>query len=79
MTAPLERVLVEEPPAPSTATLDYPDGSQLAVGYRYGGPEGRRERWVALVPASARLVDGMVLRVERDTVLAVAVRDALRP
>lgn len=78
LTAPLERVLVEEiPAAPSSAVLDYPDGSRLAVGYEYGGPEGSRQRWIALVPASARLVNGMVLRVERDTVLAVAVRDGL--
>lgn len=76
MTAPLECVVVEEiPAAPSTATLDYPDGSRLPVGYEYGGPEGSRQRWIALVPDSARLVNGMVLRVERDTVLAVAVRD----
>lgn len=80
LTAPLERVVVEEIPAvPTTATLDYPDGSRLAVGYRYGGPDGNRQQWVALVPASARLVNGMVLRLERDTVLAVAVRDRLAP
>lgn len=79
LTAPLERVVVEEP-LPSTATLDYPDGDRVAVAYHYGGPVGSRERWIAVVPASARLVDGMVLRVdERDTVLAVAVRNALAP
>lgn len=59
---------------PAQVTLNYPDGTRLPVGYRYGGRVGRWESWVAEVPPSARLVNGMVVRVNRDTVLTFAVR-----
>lgn len=79
MTAP-ERVFLEAlPTQPRAVTLNYPDGTSMPVDYMYGGPTEGRERWIALVPATARIANGMVIRVDRDTVLAVALRDRDEP
>jgi hypothetical protein len=73
----LSPVIVESVPSqPREVTLDYPDGDSIPVAYQYVGPAGTREQWMALVPASARLANGMVIRINRGTVLAVALKDA---
>lgn len=64
------------PSEPAQIHLDYPDGSRIPVDCAYGGPDGHAHRWVAIVPRSAELVNGMVIRVRRDTVLAVALADS---
>jgi hypothetical protein len=64
------------PVAPARASLHYPDGAELPLDCVYGGPfDGTRHRWIAVVPEAARVVNGMVIRVDRETVLAVALRD----
>lgn len=77
-----DRVLIEElPTPPREMQLDYPDGSRLTAAAEYLGHQAGRERWLGLIPPNARLVNGMVVRLERDTVLAVQVREReyLRP
>lgn len=64
------------PSQPTEVLLDYPDGTRLPVDCQYDGPSAGRHRWIAVVPSTARLANGMVIRVDRDTVLAVAVRDS---
>lgn len=71
-------VMEPVPSAPSRVTLHYPDGHTHALDCLYDGPsafDSTRHRWIAVVPDEARLVNGMVVRVDRQAVLAVALRD----
>ncbi|GJF04983.1 hypothetical protein [Pseudonocardia sp. D17] len=73
-----DAVVEPAPSAPSRVTLHYPDGHTHALDCMYDGPsafDATRHRWIAVVPDEARLVNGMVVRVDRKTVLAVALRD----
>lgn len=79
-TAPLGRVLVEPVPTqPADVRLAYPDGTELPVACHYGGTAGTRQKWIAVVPREAHLANGMVIRVNRDVVLAVALHDRPAP
>lgn len=73
-----DAVVEPVPAAPSRVTLHYPDGHTHALDCLYDGPsafDDSRHRWIAVVPNDARLVNGMVVRVDRQAVLAVALRD----
>lgn len=71
-----ERVILEETPAqPHEVRLDYPDGSRLRAGWDYAGPAGGQENYIVRVPSTARLVNGMIVRADRDLTLTVAVHD----
>jgi hypothetical protein len=61
---------------PETVRVDYPDGSHLHAGWQYSGPaDCGHEQYIVKLPASARLVNGMVVRTSRDVLVSVAVRD----
>lgn len=72
-----DRVVLEELPAqPETVRLDYPDGARMHAGWQYAGPaDGGHEQYIVRLPATATLVNGMVVRTARDVVLSVAVND----
>lgn len=73
---PAQRVVLEEVPAqPTSVRLDYPDGERLHAGWHYAGRHGSHEDYIVRVPDSATLVNGMVVRANRNVLLTVAVED----
>lgn len=64
------------PGLPDAVRLVSPDGASHAIGIRYQGPDlPDHHLYQARVPSGARLVNGMVALVARDTVVGVVVRD----
>jgi hypothetical protein len=74
-----ERTHVIMEPIPSQPTdvrLDYPNGDRLHAGWQYAGRNtAGHEEYIVRLPPTARLANGMIVRTERDIVLAVAVTD----
>lgn len=74
-----ERTHVIMEPIPSQPTgfrLDYNTGERLHGGWEYAGRNtAGHEEYIVRLPPAARLANGMIVRTERDIVLAVAVAD----
>lgn len=78
-SASIAATLETFPGLPDGARLVNPDGTSHAIGIAYQGPDlPDHHLYQARVPAAARLVNGMVALIGRDTVLGVVVRDETR-
>lgn len=67
------------PGLPDAVRLVSPDGTSHPIGIRYQGSDlPDHHLYQARVPASARLVNGMVALFARDVVVGVVVRDEVQ-
>lgn len=53
------------PTAPERVDVVYPDGSRIDVDVDYAGRLRDREHWQALIPLSAKLVNGMIVHIDQ--------------
>lgn len=69
-------IMEPTPTQPTGFRLDYNTGERLHGRWQYAGRDNAgQEEYIVRLPPSARLVNGMVVRTERDVVLVVGVTD----